>query len=42
MIKMFEQMAMLAAGYTAALFILMIVAITLLGVFWAKTDFYHK
>jgi predicted membrane channel-forming protein YqfA (hemolysin III family) len=42
MIKMFEQTAALAAGYTATLFITMILAMVLLSAFWAKTDIYRK
>jgi hypothetical protein len=42
MIKMFEQTAALAAGYTATLFITMILGMVLLSAFWAKTDIYRK
>jgi hypothetical protein len=42
MIKMFEQMATFAAGYTATLFILMISAMIFLSIFWAKTGVYRK
>jgi hypothetical protein len=35
---MFEQIAMLAAGYTATLFISMILSLAFLGVALAKTD----
>jgi len=42
MIKMFEQTAALAAGYTATLFILMILAMIFLSIFWAKTSVYRK
>ena len=38
MIKMFEQMAVLAAGYTATLFIFMILAMMFVGVVLAKTN----
>ena len=37
---MFERMAVFAAGSVAALFILMIIVIMLLGIFWAKTAVY--
>jgi hypothetical protein len=39
---MFEQIATLAAGYTATLFITMILAMVLLSAFWAKTGVYRK
>jgi len=39
---MFEQMAILAAQSTAALFIIMLLAMTFLGVFWAKMGVYRK
>jgi hypothetical protein len=42
MIKMLEQTATLAAGYTATLFILIISAMIFLSVFWAKTGVYRK
>ena len=42
MIKMFEQIAALAAEYTTTLFILMILAMAFLSVFWAKTGVYRK
>jgi len=42
MIKMFEQMAVFAAGATAALFVFMLLGIMLLSVFWAKTSVCRK
>jgi hypothetical protein len=39
---MYEQIATLAAGYTATIFILMISAIIFTGAFWAKTGIYKK
>jgi len=42
MIKIFEQTATLAAGYTTTLFILMISAMIFLSIFWAKTSVYRK
>jgi hypothetical protein len=42
MIKMLEQIAALAAGYTATLFILIISAMIFISIFWAKTSFYRQ
>jgi len=39
---MFEQLALLAAGYTAALLITMLITVALIGVFWTKSNAYHK
>jgi hypothetical protein len=39
---MYEQIATLAAGYTATLFILMISAIIFISAFLAKTGIYKK
>jgi len=42
MIKMLEQIAALAAEYTTALFIFMILTMAFLSLFWAKTGVYRK
>jgi hypothetical protein len=42
MIKMLEQTATLAAGYTATLFITMILGMVLLSAFWAKINIFKK
>jgi len=42
MITMLEEIAVFAAGYTAALFIFMILGLMLLSIFWAKTGVRHK
>jgi hypothetical protein len=39
---MFEQIAMFAAGSVAAIFITMITAVAVLGVYWVKVGAYNK
>jgi hypothetical protein len=39
---MFEQMAVFATGYTAALFAFMLLFIVFSGVFWVKKSVYGK
>jgi hypothetical protein len=39
---MFEQIIAFSAGYLAALFITMMVALAIFGAYWAKTGVYSK
>ncbi len=40
--NMFEQIAMFAAGSVTAMFITMIAAVAVLGVYWVKIGAYNK
>jgi hypothetical protein len=39
---MFEQMAVFASGYAAALFVFMLLFIVFSGVFWIENSVYRK